>query len=117
MYGISGNYEEIRANANDMKVINSEQQVFNQIKNYGNNKEQLKKVATEFESVFITKMLSTMEKLVDKEDGALENNGKYLDTFKSYMYQELGRDLASNPRTSFGLAKQIYEQMEKHISE
>ena len=31
------------------------------------------------------------------------------------MFQELGRDLASNPHTTFGFAKTIYEQMEKYV--
>ena len=44
-----------------------------------------------------------------------EKSGGYLDSFKPYMFQELGRDLASNPHTTFGFAKTIYEQMEKYV--
>ena len=40
---------------------------------------------------------------------------QYVDTFKSIVYQQMGRDLASNPRTTFGFADQIYRQMEKYV--
>ena len=40
--------------------------------------------------------------------------GKYMDNFKSFIYSEMGREMAQNPRTTFGFAKQIYEQMEKY---
>jgi len=96
-------------------AVSGEQQIFNQIKQSGSNKEQLKKVASEFEGIFISKMFSTMDETVDKEGGILGEETKYMDKFKSYMYNELGRQLASNPRTSFGFAKQIYSQMEKSV--
>ena len=107
------NYDEIRSHALNSKVVNSEQQVFNKIKGAKSQKEQLKKVAEEFESVFVTKILGTMDKMVDKEGGLFGGEGKYTETFKSFMFQELGREFASNPRTTFGMAKQIYQQMEK----
>jgi len=33
------------------------------------------------------------------------------------MYNELGRQLANNPRSTFGFAKQVYSQMEKFIKD
>ena len=39
---------------------------------------------------------------------------QYLDTFKSIVYQQMGHDMASNPRSSIGMAEQIYRQMEKY---
>ena len=96
-------------------TINADQQIFNRIKESGSGKEQLKKVAKEFESVFISKMFSEMDKTVDKEGGIFGDETKYFDNLKSYMYNELGRDLASNPHSTFGFAKQIYEQMEKYV--
>lgn len=98
-------------------TVNAEQQIYNQIRKSGSEKTQLKKVAQEFESIFIAKMFSTMEKTVDKEGGIFGEESKYFDTLKSYMYNELGRELASNPRSTFGFAKQIYEQMEKYIKD
>lgn len=109
--------EPTNYNANMTDAISGEQQVYNQIKASGTKKEQLKKVASEFESVFISKMFSLMDKTVDREGGILGEETKYLDNFKSYTYNELGRQLASNPHSSFGFAKQIYAQMEKYVSD
>lgn len=95
--------------------VNTDQQIFNQIKNSDSKKEQLKKVATEFESVFISKMFAVMDKTVDKEGGIFGEETKYFDNLKSYMYNEMGRNLANNPHSTFGFAKQIYAQMEKYV--
>lgn len=98
-------------------VINGEQQILNQIKGKASGKEQLKKVATEFESIFIAKMFSLMDQTVDREGGIFGEETKYFDTLKSYMYNEMGRSLASNPHSTFGFAKQIYEQMERYVQD
>ena len=95
------------------RTVNADQELYNQIKNSGDEKTQLKKVAQEFESIFITKMLEEMDKTVDREeDGLFGNDHQYEDTFKSIVFQQMGRDLASNPRTTFGFADQIYRQMQ-----
>ncbi len=96
-------------------TINADQQIFNRIKESTSGKEQLKKVAKEFESIFISKMFSTMDQTIDREGGIFGDETKYFDNLKSYMYNELGRDLANNPHSSFGFAKQIYAQMEKYV--
>lgn len=93
-------------------AVNRETQVVNDIRNSGGQKAQLKKVSQEFESIFITKMLNMMDKTVD-EEGGIFGKGKYMENFKSFIYNEMGRDMSSNPRTTFGFAKQIYEQMER----
>ena len=77
-------------------------------------KEQLKKVASEFESIFIAKMLTEMDKTVDKE-GSLFQESKYLDNLKSFMYNDIAREISSNPHTSIGVAKQLYTQLEKTV--
>lgn len=92
-------------------AVNRETQIVNDIRNSGGQKAQLKKVSQEFESIFIIKMLNMMDKTVD-EEGGIFGKGKYMENFKSFIYNEMGRDMASNPRTTFGFAKQIYEQME-----
>lgn len=98
------------------QTVNSDQVLYNRIKESGDSKTQLKKAATEFESIFITKMLQEMDKTVEKEqDGLFGNDNKYEEAFKSIMFQQMGRDLANNPRTSFGFADQIYRQMEKFV--
>jgi Rod binding domain-containing protein len=101
----------------DTSAVSGEQQLINHIKQLPSSKEQLKKAADEFEGVFISKMFELMDKTVDKEGGIFGQEDKYMDKFKSYMFNQLGRDLASNPNTTFGFAKQIYEQTKKFIGE
>ena len=98
------------------QTINGEQQIYNQIKSAGSQKEQLKKVANEFESLFVTKMLTIMDSTVDKSGGIFGEKQPYLDTFKSFVFQEMGRDISNNPRTSIGMAQQIYNQMERYVN-
>ncbi|MBR6126547.1 rod-binding protein [bacterium] len=103
----------IKHGINHAQTVNSDQVLYNRIKEAGDEKAQLKKAATEFESIFITKMLQEMDKTVDKEEnGLFGNDNKYEEAFKSIVFQQMGRDLANNPRTSFGFADQIYRQME-----
>lgn len=98
-------------------TVNGDQQIFNQIKNSKSGKEQLKKTAKEFESIFIAKTFSLMDQTVDKEGGIFGEETKYFDNLKSYMYNEMGREMANNPHSSFGFAKQVYEQMEKFVKD
>lgn len=103
----------IKHGLNHAQTVNSDQVLYNRIKEAGDEKTQLKKAAEEFEAVFITKMLQEMDKLVDKEEnGLFGNDNKYEEAFKSIVFQQMGHDMASNPRTSFGFANQIYRQME-----
>ena len=99
----------------DSSLMTGESDVLNNVKGNGTTeKQQLKKVAKEFESIFITKMLTVMDSTVDKENGIFGKDTQYFDKFKSFMFNELGRELASSPRTTFGFASQIYNQMEKY---
>lgn len=107
------NYTSVMPN----DTINSDQEFFNRIKTSKSGKEQLEKTAKEFESIFISKMFSVMDQSVDREGGIFGEETKYYDTFKSYMYNELGRQLANNPHSTFGFAKQIYTQMEKFVKD
>ena len=68
----------------------------------------LKDAAHEFEAYFISHMLKVMRETVPK--GALENKGGAY--FYSFYDQEIGR-LASEAG-GLGLAKMIYEYMEKN---
>ena len=79
-------------------------------------KEQLKKVSTEFESIFIAKMLNEMDKTVDKEDSMFQES-KYLDNLKSFMYNDIARTIANDPHSSIGIAKQMYSQLEKTVKD
>ncbi len=98
-------------------VVNGDKQIFNKIKDSKSGKEQLKQTAKEFESIFISKMFSSMDESVDKEGGIFGEETKYFDNLKSYMYNEMGREMANNPHSSFGFAKQVYEQMEKFVKD
>lgn len=98
-------------------AVNPEQQIINTIKGNKSGKEELKKVGKEFEAIFISKMFSTMDESVDREGGIFGDETKYFDNFKSYMYNEMGRQMANNPHSTFGLAKQIYSQMERYVKD
>lgn len=104
----------IKHDLKNAQVVNSDQILYNRIKDAGDSKAQLEKAAQEFEAIFITKMLTEMDKTVDREGGIFGEKNQYEDTFKSIIYQQIGHDMASNPRTSLGMAQQIYKQMEKY---
>ena len=82
--------------------------------NSKSEKEQLKKVASEFESIFVSKMMMEMDKTIDKE-GSLFQESKYMDNLKSFMYNQIAREISSNPNTSIGIAKQMYTQLERQV--
>ena len=96
-------------------IVNIDVQRLGNIKTMRSPKAQLEKVSREFEAIFITKMLNTMDKTVDKEGGIFGSDDKYMAKFKGFIYDEVGRDIAKNPRTSVGFAKQIYAQMERYL--
>ena len=102
---------------NNQGLVNNDTQVFNKIKESGGQKAQLKKVAQEFETLFMTKMMTLMDKTVDREGGILGEDTKYVDTFKNYVFQEVSRQMSSNPHTSIGIASQIYKQMERYVQD
>ena len=79
-------------------------------------KEQLKRVSQEFESIFVAKMLNELDKTVDKE-GSLFQESKYLDNLKSFMYNDIARTISQDPKMSIGIAKQMYSQLEKTVKD
>ena len=98
--------------------VSMENAAFDEISKLKSQKEQLKKVSQEFESLFISKMLEVLDKTVERDEGSFAlGGGDYLKNFKSYFHMELGREMAANDRTSFGFAKQIYQQMEKYVQD
>lgn len=96
-------------------IVNTDVQTLDSIKRIKSQKAQLKKVSTEFEAIFVTKMISAMDKTVDREGGIFGSDNKYMDKFKSFIYNEVGRQIAHNPNSTVGFAKQIYAQMEKAL--
>ena len=111
----TASFDLIKHDLNNARTVNSDQVLYNRIKEAGDSKQQLRKAAEEFEAIFITKMLSEMDKTVDREEGLFGEKTQYVDTFKSIVYQQMGHDMASNPRSSIGMAEQIYRQMEKFV--
>lgn len=98
-------------------TVNPDQQIIDNIKSNKSQRSELNKVAKEFEAIFISKMFSTMDETVDKDGGIFGEETKYFDNFKSYMFNEMGRQMANNSHSTFGLAKQIYSQMEKFVKQ
>ena len=103
--------------ASTYQAQNYQDQSLENIKNIQNSSagklEKLKNASCEFESVFLTKMFEIMDSTVEKT-GFL-SGGKNEKMFKTMMYQEISKNIASNPDTSIGLAKQIYEQMKDRV--
>ncbi len=100
---------------NNNGIVNNDTQIFNNIKESGGQKEQLKKVGQEFETLFMTKMMTLMDKTIDREGGLLGGESKYVDTFKNHVFQEVSRQMSKSPHTSIGIASQIYKQMERYV--
>lgn len=80
-----------------------------------NNKtdEQLKKSAKDFEAVFINQFLETLSSTVERSEEFSGGRGEEM--FRSMMNDEIAKNLASTPQTSFGFAQQIYEQMKNRV--
>ncbi|MEI8377023.1 MAG: rod-binding protein [bacterium] len=96
-------------NTRDMSSINIQNVVGMKI----SDKEKLKKTAQEFEAVFISQLLNTMDSTVEKS-GFL-SGGTVEQKFRSMMNQYIAQDISKSPVSNFGLAKNIYEQMEKQM--
>jgi Rod binding domain-containing protein len=77
------------------------------------NDEKLKKTAEDFESVFVNKLLETLDSTVERSEEFSGGRGEEM--FRSMMYGEISKNIASNSHSSFGFAKQIYEQMKDRI--
>ncbi len=80
------------------------------------DKEKLQKTAQEFESIFISKMLTVLDKTVDKENSLFQDS-KYMDNFKTIFYNDIARTIAKDPYHNLGIAKQLYTQLEKTIKD
>ncbi len=74
------------------------------------DKRKLKKVAQEFEGIFLEQLLTAMDKTIDREDSIL-NGGYGEDVFRGMMYKEIAMNIATGPGRGFGLAESIYQQM------
>lgn len=75
--------------------------------------EKLKQAARDFEAVFINQFFNTIESTVQKSE--FLHGGQAENTFKTMLNEELSKQIAQNPSSSFGLAEQIYAQMKNRI--
>lgn len=82
--------------------------------NFKNKSEkELMEAAKQFEAVFINQLFKAMDATIQR-DGLL-SNGRGEKMFRSMFYDEIAKNVASDPTTSFGFAKQIYEQMKNQV--
>jgi len=99
----------LNVNGRDLSSVN--------IQNIGgmniSSQDKLKKTAQEFESVFITQLLNTIDSTVEKS--GFMSGGMIEQKFKSMMNQYIAQDISKSPNANFGLAKQIYEQMKNMV--
>ena len=77
------------------------------------DEEKLMKVAGEFEAVFVKKMIDVMDSTVERS--GFMSGGKGEETFKSMLHQEIALKISTNPASSLGMAKQMYEQMKNRL--
>jgi Rod binding domain-containing protein len=77
--------------------------------------EELEKAAQDFESVFINQFMGALNATVERDEEGMFSGGKGEEMFKSLLNQEIAKNISSTPETSFGFAKQIYEQMKNLV--
>ncbi len=111
---MSDNFYSIPAHTMTNYSQGADFDVVNTIRSSGTQKEQLKKVAKEFEAILVSKMLTQMDKTVDREN-SLFGESKYEENFKSILFNQIGRDVANSPTSNIGFAKQLYQQMERSV--
>ncbi|HIQ88382.1 TPA: rod-binding protein [Candidatus Galligastranaerophilus faecipullorum] len=111
---MSDNFYSIPAHTMTNYSQGADFDVVNTIRSSGTQKEQLKKVAKEFEAILVSKMLTQMDKTVDREN-SLFGESKYEENFKSILFNQIGRDVANSPISNIGFAKQLYQQMERSV--
>lgn len=73
----------------------------------------LQEAAEQFEAIFLYQLLEQMRRTVPETD--LMGDRKAENIFQSMLDQELASSFAQNQ--SVGLAKLIYEQMSRHVSD
>ncbi len=89
----------------------------NEVKNLSGldfkDREELMAAARQFEAVFINQLFKALETTIQKD--GMFSGGRGEELYKSMFYDEIAKDISSRPETSFGFAKQIYEQMKDMV--
>lgn len=86
---------------------------FSGINKNNTSEEKLKKTAQDFESVFLNQFLETLNSTVERSEEFSGGRGEEM--FRSMLNQEISKSISSNSHTSFGFARQIYEQMKNRV--
>ncbi|MDX2085809.1 MAG: rod-binding protein [Candidatus Melainabacteria bacterium] len=74
------------------------------------NTRELKRVAQQFEGVFIKQLLEAMDKTIQR-DNSLFSGGSAEEKFRGMLYDEMSNNMASRAGGSgLGLAEEIYRQ-------
>jgi Rod binding domain-containing protein len=97
------------------KALNATEVDAKYLKPSTREEERLKKVAQDFEALFMNQLLSAMDKTVDREESMLSAGGEGgggENTFRGMMYQEMSTAIAKQPGAgaSLGLAKTVFAQ-------
>jgi Rod binding domain-containing protein len=74
------------------------------------DQKKLKKVAQEFEAIFVQQVLDAMEQTVDRENSML-SGGYGEEMFRGMLNQEVAKSASMYDGRGFGLAETIYQQM------
>ncbi len=107
MLGPSG-FQKTQINIQENKINELSTMKFNNKRD-----EELMEAAKQFEAVFINQLFKALDATIDREK--MFSGGRGEEMFRSMFYDEIAKDIASSSETSFGLAKQIYEQMKDAI--
>jgi len=75
--------------------------------------EELMAAAQQFEAVFVNQLFKALDSTIAKD--GMFSGGRGEQMFKSMFYDEIAKDISSSPATSFGFARQIYEQMQDMV--
>jgi Rod binding domain-containing protein len=77
----------------------------------------LKKVAGEFEGVFVQQLIEAMDKTVDREDSMM-GGGEAEKTFRGMLNQQLATSITQGPSGGgFGMAQSVFEQSVQLLEE
>jgi Rod binding domain-containing protein len=77
----------------------------------------LKKVAGEFEGVFVQQLIEAMDKTVDREDSMM-GGGEAEKTFRGMLNQQLATNITQAPSGGgFGMAQSVFEQSVQLLEE
>lgn len=74
----------------------------------------LKEAAQDFESIFVKMLIDNMDRTVNKKE-SMFYGGQGEEVFQNMLNDQRAKDIAQG--RGIGLAKTIYEQLSKHLTE